>query len=398
MATVRKRKAASGKVSYTIRVFCGLNSKAQRIDKSMTWIPPEGMTPKQIEKELERQKVLFEQEVKHGSCNDGNITFSAFADKWMEEYARPKLAPKTVARYENFLKRIDKAIGHKKLKDIRPLHLNAFYRNLGEKGVKQDCKGRPIKGATLSPKTIVEHHRLISTILSYAVKWQLLEINVAQRADPPAIPHTEISILNEHEIKHLIALLEEEPMQYRVMIKLLIYTGIRRGELCGLEWKDIDFETGLLRIVRSSQYIGNRTIITKEPKTKAGRREMILSKSACEMLREYKKWQNEKRLLVGDEWIDNDRLFTQWDGRPIYPDTISDRFADFIRKNDLPKVTLHSLRHSNATLLIAEGVDVKTVSQRLGHADVSTTLNIYTHALKSRDIEAAEKLESALSM
>ena len=398
MATVRKRVGVSGKVSYTIRVFCGLNSRAQRIDKSMTWSPPEGMTPKQIEKELERQKVLFEQEVKYGIYHDGNITFSSFADKWMEEYAKPKLAPKTVARYENFLKRINKAIGHKKLKDIKPLHLNAFYRNLGEEGVKQDCKGRSIKGATLSPKTIVEHHRLISTILSYAVKWQLLEMNVAQRADPPAVPHTEISILDEQEIKHLLALLEEEPMQYKVMIKLLIYTGMRRGELCGLEWKDIDFETGLLRIVRSSQYIGNRKIITKEPKTKAGRREMILSKSAIDMLREYRKWQNQKRLQVGEDWIDNDRLFTQWNGVPIYPDTISDRFANFIKKHDLPKVTLHSLRHSNATLLIAEGVDVKTVSQRLGHADVSTTLNIYTHALQSRDKEAAERLEQALSI
>ena len=364
----------------------------------MTWTPPEGMTPKQIEKELERQKVLFEQEVKYGTCNDSSITFSAFADKWMEEYARLKLAPKTVARYENFLKRINKAIGHKKLKDIKPLHLNAFYRNLGEAGVKQDCKGRPIKGARLSPKTIVEHHRLISTILSYAVKWQLLEMNVAQRADPPAVPHTEISILDEQEIKRLLALLEAEPMQYKVMIKLLIYTGMRRGELCGLEWKDIDFETGLLRIVRSSQYIGNRKIITKEPKTKAGRREMILSKSALDMLREYRKWQNQKRLQVGEDWIDNDRLFTQWNGVPIYPDTISDRFANFIKKHDLPKVTLHSLRHSNATLLIAEGVDVRTVSQRLGHADVSTTLNIYTHALQSRDKEAAERLEQALSI
>ena len=223
-------------------------------------------------------------------------------------------------------------------------------------------------------------------------------MNVAQRADPPAVPHTEISILDEQAMKHLLALLEEEPMQYKVMIKLLIYTGMRRGELCGLEWKDIDFETGLLRIVRSSQYIGNRKIITKEPKTRAGRREMILSKSTIDMLREYRKWQNQKRLQVGEDWIDNDRLFTQWDGVPIYPDTISDRFANFIRKHDLPKVTLHSLRHSNATLLIAEGVDVKTVSQRLGHADVSTTLNIYTHALQSRDKEAAERLEQALSI
>ena len=181
------------------------------------------------------------------------------------------------------------------------------------------------------------------------------------------------------------------------MILLLLFTGMRRGELCGLEWKDINFHAHTLRIVRSSQYIGNKTFITKEPKTRSGVRELTLSHSMFSILTSYKIWQEERKAQVGTAWAETDRLFTQWNGNPIHPDTITSWFEKFIKRHGFPHVTLHSLRHTNATLMIAEGVDVKTVSKRLGHANTSTTLNIYTHALQSRDREAAEKLDRVLS-
>jgi len=149
--------------------------------------------------------------------------------------------------------------------------------------------------------------------------------------------------------------------------------------------------------VRTSQYIGNATIITKDPKTKTSTRDFTLSTSACQLLKDYQEWQNDQKERLGDQWIENDRLFVQWNGKPIYPDTVTDWFAGFIKRSGLPYVTLHSLRHTNATLMIAEGADICTVSKRLGHANTATTLNIYAHALKSKDIEAAEKLENALS-
>ena len=116
------------------------------------------------------------------------------------------------------------------------------------------------------------------------------------------------------------------------------------------------------------------------------------------MLKEYRKWQIEQRFKAGSEWIDTDRLFTQWNGLPIYPDTVTDWFSKFIKRNDLPYVTLHSLRHTNATLMIAEGMDVCVVSKRLGHASSSTTLNIYAHALQSKDKVAADSLENVLNL
>lgn len=396
MATARKKGRG-----YEIRVSCGIDINGKKLGKSKTWVPDKSMTPRQIEKELERQKVLFEEEVKSGICPDNKIRFVDFSKRWMDEYAKDKLAIKTFTRYEIYLRRINKGIGHLKLKDITLLQLNAFYRSLEADGVNQkkkyDKDGNLIDGGRLAPKTILDHHRVISKILSTAVKWGLLEKNVAERADPPKVPHREIRYLNEEEVRQMITMLDNEPIQYRTMITLLVYTGIRRGELCGLEWKDIDFQNQVMHVCRSAQYIGNKTMITKEPKTKSGIRHFSLSTTACIMLRKYRQWQIEQRFKAGDQWCECDRLFTSWNGQPIHPDTITNWFAKFIKRSELPYVTLHSLRHTNATLMIAEGTDVCTVSRRLGHANTATTLNIYAHALKSKDREAANTIERTLS-
>ncbi|HBM98002.1 MAG TPA: site-specific integrase [Ruminococcus sp.] len=395
MATARRKGRG-----YEIRVSCGIDVNGKKLGKSKIWIPDEGMTPRQIEKEVERQKVLFEEEIKNGICPDNKMRFVDFSKRWMEEYAKVNLTIKTYARYEIYLKRINQGIGHLKLKDITPLQLNAFYRSLEAEGVNQrkryDENGNLINGGKLAPKTILDHHRVISKILSTAIKWGLLEKNAAMRADPPKVPHREISCLNEDEARKMLMLLNNEPIQYQTMITLLVYTGIRRGELCGLEWRDIDFENQVMHVCRSSQYIGNKTMITKEPKTKSGIRHFTLSKTACSLLKNYKNWQEEQKANAGDQWKESGRLFTSWNGNLIHPDTVTDWFSKFIKRSGLPYVTLHSLRHTNATLMIAEGTDVCTVSKRLGHANTATTLNIYAHALKSKDMEAANTLESVL--
>ncbi len=160
-----------------------------------------------------------------------------------------------------------------------------------------------------------------------------------------------------------------------------------------MEWKDIDFENRVMHICRSSQYVGKQTMITKEPKTASGIRHFTLSRTACLMLETYRKWQDKQKLDLGDQWQECDRLFIAWNGSPIHPDVITDWFAKFIKRSGLPYVTLHSLRHTNATLMIAQGTDVCTVSKRLGHANTAITLNVYAHALKSKDREAADSLE-----
>lgn len=397
MATARPKGRG-----YEIRVSMGCDMNGKKIVKSKTWVPDKKYTPKQLEKEIERQKMLFEEEVKTGNCANSNIKFQPYSEIWIRDYGEQNLAPKTLSRYREYLKRINKAIGHIKLKDLQPLHLNAFYRNLAEDGVnlkaKRDEKGNIIANGKLSPKTIVEHHRVISKLLSTAVKWNYINDNIAKRADPPKVPQKDIDFLNEDETKEMLYSLQGEPLTYRTMIMLLIYTGMRRGELFGLEWKDIDFENGYLNIVRTSQYIGNKTLITKEPKTKSSRRCMKISQSLVDLLKEYRAFQSEQRLKTGSEWHNTDRLFTQWNGLPMYPDSLTKWFSNFLKRHNLRQVTLHSLRHTNATLLIAEGTDIRTVSSRLGHSNTATTLNIYTHALKSKDSEAADVLNTVLAI
>lgn len=386
---------------YEIRVSCGRDINGKKIVKSTTWKPDPGMTEKQREKELQRRMCLFEEQVKNGICPSGSITFKELSDRWMDEYGKLRLSPSTYNRYGEYLRRINQAIGHIKLKDLKPLHLNRFYANLAEPGInlhyKRDDKGKPIGERRLAPKTIQDHHRVISAILNTAVKWELIDRNVAAGATPPKPAAEDIQCLDEAQAKLLIQLLADEPIQYRTMITMLVYTGLRRGELCGLEWQDIDFNTRTLTVARSSLYIGNGQTITKEPKTRSGKRKLTLSNTACLLLLEYREWQDRRKADLGDQWIGTGRLFTQWNGAPIHPQTISDWFRKFLARHpELPKVRLHSLRHSNATLLIAEGVDIRTVSNRLGHAQTSTTLNIYSHALQSRDAAAADCLDAAL--
>jgi len=383
---------------YEFRQYCGSDFNGKRIEKSKTWLPPPGLTKKQLEKELERQKVLFEQEVLTGVRPDNNTKFFDFAQRWFDDYGKDNLAIKTYTRYNDHLKNVYPAIGHIKLKDITPTILNRLYRSLSQEAVNETRDGKPVSRKRFSPRTIQDLHRVISTILNAAVKWELLDRNPASRADPPKVPYKEIAYLDENHIKRMIPMLDNEPMQYRMIVMLLLLTGMRRGEICGLEWKDIDFNNQQMRVARSSQYIGNKTIITKEPKTQAGIRQFSLSDTTCDMLRHYRIWQRTQALRLGDQWHDTDRLFTQWNGKPIYPDTLTDWFYKFVRKYDLPHVSLHSLRHSHATILIAEGTDVCTVAKRLGHASTSTTLGIYAHALKSKDMEAAQKLDTVLNL
>ena len=464
MANITKRGN-----SYTIRVSDKYDINGNQLKKNLTWTPNPEMTAKQIEKELTRQVSQFEEKVRTGRVIDGNIKFASFADKWMADYAEKQLAPKTVQRYKTLLVRINKAIGHIRLDQLQPNHLMRFYDNLSEKGVREDqkyllcekliseiknnglkatqlakkaeisettaysalqgnvisldsmqsiCKtlGMKIEDASspidknnqLSSRTILHHHRLISAILETAVQWQVILSNPADRLKAPRVEKTESKYLDENQAKELIELLQKEPIQYRTMVTLLIYTGLRRGELCGLKWSDIDFTNRVLQVQRCLQYLPERGLFLKEPKSKSSSRAIKISNVAMQLLKEYKKWQNEERLRLGDLWQRRELVkeedcwkvagfvFTRWNGLPFNPDDLTGWFHKFIRNHNLPSVNIHSLRHTNATLMIAAGTDIRTVSRRLGHAQTSTTANIYAHAIRSADEAAAETIENIL--
>jgi len=454
MASILER---NGK--YFIMVSTGYDSSGKQLRKTMTYKPEEGLSQKQIEKELQEQVMLFERKVLNGQILNGSVTFMEFTERWMRDYALKQLSPKTIIGYEYMLRRMLPEIGNIRLDKLKPHHLMAVYANLGQdvnhKGLTFIAKdellkyfdkkkltrestadktelctntiynmfkkqavaeqtankicgyfnidfnkhfepSKPIIG--LSNKTIKHHHRLVSAILNQAVYWQVIPENVAKRVMPPKVARTEAKYLDEKQTAKLIELLINEPHQYRTMILLFIYSGLRRGELCGLEWKDIDFENNMITVRRSSQYVSGKGIFEKETKTETSDRTIKLPTVAFEVLREHKLWQLEERLKVGNAWEENDRLFTQWNGIPIHPDTITGWFSGFIAKTDLPKISIHSLRHTNITLMIAAGVPLRTVSYRAGHAQTSTTANIYSHALRTADEMAADVIENMLKI
>ncbi|WP_346705075.1 tyrosine-type recombinase/integrase [uncultured Agathobaculum sp.] len=452
MATITKRGN-----SYRITVSCGYDLNGKQLRRTMTWAPPEGMTKRHTEKELDRQAVLFEERCRTGQVLDGNIKFADFAERWFKDYAEKQLRPTTVARYHVLMPRINAAIGHIRLDKLQPHHLMQFYNNLAETGVREDTRYqstvdfkallksrgmtkrefakqanlsvyvldsmtrgdkvsatsahkitstlklpldkvfRPAEGKdTLAVSTILHHHRLISSMLSTAVKWQLIFSNPCSRVVLPKNKRKEAVYLDEDQAAQLLQALEGESLQHQVIVKMLLYTGMRRGELCGLEWKDIDFERAVISVRRSSLYLSGKGVFEDETKNETSERCMKVSDDVIAMLRIWRAEQAKERLRLGDQWQDNDRLFTAWNGAPIRPDVITAWFHKFVTKNGLPPIHVHSLRHTNATLLIAAGTNLTTVAARLGHANTTTTSKIYAHAIKSADQAAAEALQDIL--
>ena len=234
-------------------------------------------------------------------------------------------------------------------------------------------------------------------ILKTAQRWQYIALNPCDLVTPPKSKKQEAAYLDEVQTAQLLQALEGEPIKPATMVKLLIFSGLRRGELCGLFWEDVDFQKKLVTVKRTSQYLPGKGIFDKETKTDASKRTIKLPDMAFEVLAEYRKWQNEQRFKLGHRWENTGRIFCDDYGKAISPDFISQWFSKFVRRKGLPDIHIHSLRHTNATLLIASGVPLRTVSSRLGHTMTSTTANIYSHAIQSADEAAADTLQDILN-
>jgi|BioPla2DNA2_1021312.scaffolds.fasta_scaffold04383_2 integrase len=341
-------------------------------------------------KEANKLLTEFTLEIEKGLLIEpGKLTFADFVERWIRDYGNSKLAPKTLSSYKDMLQKyILPALGHLKIEQIKPAHLMELYANLQEDGVRYDGK----KGG-LSGKTISYAHRIISSILQDAVQWQVLASNPCARVKPPKSSSSPAYCYDEQQVVLLLTALEREELKYRVLIQLALFTGLRRGEIMGLEWTDIDFDNNTLEVRQASQYLPGRGVFTKAPKTKSSERLLSLPPFLVNMLRQYKREQLETRLKVGDLWQGSNRLFTTWDGRPMHPDTISKWFPKFIKRHSLPPLPFHGLRHTAATMLINQNLPVKSISGRMGHSNIGTTMNIYGHYLKSADQEAANRLE-----
>lgn len=384
-----------GKDSYRLSCLAGYNLQGKPIKKTKT--------VHGTKKEAEIELAKFVADVQNGMVIEGkSLKFSEFTEIWKRDYGSKELAPSTYKRYCRMLEtRLLPYFGHFYVNKIKPTDIMQFYDLLSKDTQlvrKKDNDGnKTLK--PLSGKTILEHHRLLRAMLHKAVYWQVIVSNPAERVQPPKARKPKRKYYDDDQCKILLENLEQlsyEKIKYKTAIIIAVFTGLRLGELMGLEWSDIDFRNGIISINRSSQYLADKGVFTKMPKTESSIREVAIPEFVISLLEEYKLWYDEQKSLYGELWINSNRLFVQADGKPMHPSTISKWFVKFIGQIGLPVINFHGLRHTNATLLIAQNIDVAVVAARLGHAQITTTFNFYVHPIIAHNKKAGFALENLL--
>ena len=384
-----------GKNSYRLSCLAGYNLQGKPIKKTKT--------VHGTKKEAEIELAKFVADVQNGMVIEGKaLRFSEFTEIWKRDYGSKELAPSTYKRYCRMLEtRLLPYFGHFYVNKIKPTDIMQFYDLLSKDTqlVRKKDNGGNKTLKPLSGKTILEHHRLLRAMLHKAVYWQVIISNPAERVQPPKAKKPKRKYYDDDQCKILLESLEqldEEQIKYKTAIILTVFTGVRLGELMGLEWNDIDFRNGIVSINRSSQYLADTGVFTKVPKTESSIREVAIPDFVISLLEEYKLWYEEQKSLYGELWINSNRLFVQADGKPMHPSTISKWFVKFIGQIGLPVINFHGLRHTNATLLIAQNIDVAVVAARLGHAQITTTFNFYVHPIIAHNKKAGFALENLL--
>ena len=385
MATIRKRGD-----TYQIRVSTGYDVKGNHKEQSMTWKPDEGMTKKQIEKELNRQAIMFEESVNRG-FRVSAMKFQELAEEWFENYAKLNLRSTTYERMMQLTHRVYPAIGHLRIDKINARQLQGFVNSLAKDGANERT-GKP-----LAPKTIRHNLSLISDVFSYAVRMDLVADNPCRKVTIPKGEVKEKPIYSQEEMAKLLTAIKGEPTKYKAFFFLIAYSGFRRSEMLGLEWKDVDFENNIISVKRTSNYTSGRGIYTDTTKTKRSKRVLKLSPYIMNILKELKAEQDDEAFRLGDKWEDCDRLFVKWNGKPMNNQTPYGWLKEFCEKNDMPFYGIHSFRHFTASALISSGLDVVTVSGALGHCNSGTTLNVYAHMFQNAQARVAQAMDAAFA-
>ena len=426
MASIQKRGDA-----YSIRVCVGRDVYGKQIWKTTTFTPPAGLTPKKRQKAVEVFADKFEQKCRNGKLLDGEkITLKDFIERWRSERAEQELQPGTLDKYNDAINHfILPALGHLKLTEIKPHSINKFLVDLTKDGCRHD--GKP---GSYSKGTIHKISNVLSSILRTATEWEVIERNpcdpVRVKAEDTAdkikffTPQQTAVFLDYIEHPFTIRTrghsrvddtgkpytvgdytsTKELPTQLKVLFTLAIYSGLRKGEILALKWEDVDFENNTVAVTKAAAMVKGEQIV-KVPKTRNSYRVVSIPHSVTEKLRKLQLEQTRYRLSVGDYWQGEGWIFTQDDGRMMnystpyksLQDILTHYNADKAEADKLPMIPFHGLRHTTATLQIAAGTDVRTVSSIMGHRETSTTMNIYAHNLKTAEQEAVNRVEEMIA-
>ncbi|MDI3269345.1 MAG: site-specific integrase, partial [Bacillota bacterium] len=292
-------------------------------------------------------------------------TLAQFLHRWMETVQKHQVRACTYEEYAKMI-RIAPTLGPIRLDKLQLAHLQALCATKLQQG--------------LSANTVRIIHAILRKALAQGVKWGLLARNPAEAVDRPRIQRRDMPTLSVEEVQAFLAAAKEDRL-YALYV-LAITTGMRQGELLGLRWEDVDLKAGRLYVRRQLVWLRYAEPALSEPKTAKGRRTVELPGLAVEALRQHRKQQAKERLLAGPAWQDWGLVFTTRLGTPIHPSNLRTRsFQPLLKKAGLPLIRFHDLRHTHASLLLAAGVHPKLVQERLGHATVGITLDVYSHTV-----------------
>ncbi|MDF2790597.1 MAG: integrase family protein [Neobacillus sp.] len=396
--TIQKR----GENSWFLSVSSGFDGAGKRIRHTKT-------VKVSSDAEAKKQLALFVAEIEKGQvATSGKMTLDEYFEYWEENYCKNRHAPKTIEYNKGLFKRISQALGHKRIDKITPQNLLAFYSNLAEAGVREDPNATrrktkvEQKKTTLSPNTIRKYHVLLHTLFAKAEQWQLVAYNPVAKVEAPKAVKVKKKIYDEEATGKFLYALQKEEVKHQTMAMLCINTGMRRGELFGLQWHHIDFKAKTIKIEQASQYMKDKGIFIKSTKNESSERTLTLPDEILVLLRQHKADQLEQRLKLGGiegkwkgaEEVKDDFVFTTWDGQLAHPDSLNSWLKKFIVKHNLPHATPHTFRHMTATYLITSGTDLRTVAGKLGHANTTTTSVVYAHLLKTSEAETTNTMSN----
>ena len=337
-------------------------------------------------REAEKALAAAQQSVEQGSVvSKSSMKVDAFLDEWLASQ-KGRLKASTHHSYVVTSKRIRSGLGHVQVQALTPLQIESFYSDLLDHG-RAD-------GTGLSPKTVRNTHTVLRKALSDAERLGLVHRNAAAAARGPSVERPEFIVWSSDELKQFFGAAESNRL-YGAFV-LLATTGMRRGEVLGVRWKDIDLDSGQLAIVQTVTNVDGRLTIST-PKTTRSRRVIYLDETTVAVLRQHRKQQLEEQLAAGPDWDgSSDLAFTDEIGRPVRPEWFSKEFGRIVEASGVPRIRLHDVRHTYATLALKAGVHAKVVSERLGHSSIAITLDLYSHVTPGMARGAADLVASKI--
>jgi integrase len=308
------------------------------------------------------------------------LTVGQFLTHWLEDVARPSVRPRTYASYAQLLRlHLLPGLGRVPLAKLSPQHVQSFLNSKQTEG--------------LSARTVQYLHAILRRALGQAERWGLVARNVARLVTPPKAARPEVQPLDIEQSRQLLAAARGDRLEALYIVAVTI--GLRQGEVLGLRWQDIDLDRGLLTVAHQLQRIDGKLVLT-EPKTARSRRTLQLPAVAIEALHAHKLRQLEERLAAGPAWQDSGLVFTTTIGTPLDARNVVRHFQTLLARAGLPRMPFHNLRHTAASLLLAQGLDIRVVQQVLGHSQIALTANLYAHVTPTLLKDAATRMDALL--